>query len=106
MDYKKLKKDFQEKKEKFEKEAGALKDRTPVENAAIVDALKTDSIMNDIDHDQRIKELETKTVLPSGETADRPSAPEVGQAFFDTTLGKAIIYNGSAWVNFDGSALV
>ena len=55
--------------------------------------------------DSRISMLENETVFPSGITADRPSSPSVGQAFFDTTLGKAIIYSGSAWINFDGTAL-
>lgn len=46
--------------------------------------------------------------LPSkGTTADRPTAEnaEVGFTYFDTTLGKMIVSNGSAWVNMDGSAL-
>ena len=55
--------------------------------------------------DSRISMLENEVVFPSGITANRPSDPAVGQAFFDTTLGKAIIHNGSAWVNFDGTAL-
>lgn len=41
----------------------------------------------------------------SGTTAQRPSSPEVGFQYFDTTLGKYICYNGTAWVNMDGSAL-
>lgn len=43
----------------------------------------------------------------SGATADRPSlsATDAGFIFFDTTLGKSIVWNGSAWVNMDGSAL-
>lgn len=55
--------------------------------------------------DSRISMLENEAVVPSGITSDRPSDPVVGQAFFDTTLGKVIIYNGSAWVNFDGTTL-
>lgn len=104
MDYKKLKKDFNKKKEKLEKESGDLIDRSPIENAAILDAVKEDSLMADIEHDQKIEELE-KNIFPSGGSIDRPAAPVVGQAFFDTDLSKAIIYNGSAWVNFDGTAL-
>ena len=104
MDYKKLKKDFQEKKEKLENESGDLIERSPIENAVILDALKEDSLMADIEHDEKIEQLQ-KFILPSGATVDRPSAPLVGQAFFDTDLAKAIIYNGSAWVNFDGTVL-
>ena len=104
MDFKKLRKDFNEKKEKLEKESGDLTDRSSIENAIILDALKEDSLVADIEHDEKIEQLE-KFILPSGATADRPSAPVAGQAFFDTDLAKAIIYNGSAWVNFDGTVL-
>lgn len=55
--------------------------------------------------DSRISMLESESIIPSGITADRPSDPSVGQAFLDTTLGKVIVYNGSAWVNFDGTSL-
>lgn len=45
----------------------------------------------------------------SGTTEDRislrPSANDAGLMFFDTTLGKVVVYNGSDWVNLDGSAL-
>lgn len=37
--------------------------------------------------------------LPYGPTASRP-VPRVGQMFFDTTLGRPIIANGSAWLEF------
>lgn len=40
-----------------------------------------------------------------GTTANRPGTPCVGQEYFDTTLGKKIVWNGSAWVNMDGTAL-
>ena len=42
-----------------------------------------------------------------GTTANRPSSPETGQLYFDTTLSptRLIVYNGSAWVNVDGTAL-
>lgn len=59
----------------------------------------------DIALDSRISMLENETVLPSGMTSDRPSDPLVGQVFLDTTLGKVIIYSGSAWINFDGTPL-
>lgn len=43
----------------------------------------------------------------SGATADRPAmaSADKGFIFFDTTLGKSIVWNGSAWVNMDGTAL-
>ena len=104
MDYKKLKEDFNKKKEKLEKESGELSKRSSIENAIILDALKEDSLVNDMEHDRKIEELE-KNILPSGSTGDRPSSPVLGQPFFDTDLGKAIIYNGSDWVGFDGEAL-
>ena len=36
-------------------------------------------------------------VLPNDSTANRPSAPIRGQPFWDVTLGKPIVYNGTAW---------
>ena len=44
----------------------------------------------------------------SGTTAQRPtlSASDGGFVYYDTTLGKAIIWSGTAWVNMDGTALV
>lgn len=42
-----------------------------------------------------------------GITSERPSlAPEfAGYQYCDTTLGKYIYWNGTAWVNLDGTAL-
>lgn len=42
-----------------------------------------------------------------GTTAKRPAASAVGVGFtyYDTTLGKMIMSNGTAWVNLDGTAL-
>jgi hypothetical protein len=39
----------------------------------------------------------------SGATAGRPAAPAVGTAYFDTTLGKPVWYNGTGWVNSSGA---
>ena len=46
-------------------------------------------------------------VLRSGATADRPASSSIytGFQYWDTTLGKMIAWNGSAWVNLDGTAL-
>lgn len=33
----------------------------------------------------------------SGTTAQRPANPDVGQRFFDTTLGQLLVYDGTAW---------
>lgn len=43
----------------------------------------------------------------AGTTANRPvlSATDAGFVYFDTTLNKAIIWKGAAWVNMDGTAL-
>lgn len=43
-------------------------------------------------------------VLPTYTTALRPTAAE-GMIIYDSTLKKCILYNGTAWVNLDGSAL-
>lgn len=47
----------------------------------------------------------TDNVVYSGTTANRPATPYNGQLYSDTDLGKLILYNGSAWVNVDGTAL-
>lgn len=44
-------------------------------------------------------------LLSNNTTANRPTNPTTGQMFFDTTLSKCIVYNGTAWVNVDGSTL-
>lgn len=45
----------------------------------------------------------------SGTTGERPTSSlavtDVGFTYFDTTLGKMIVWNGTAWVNMDGTAL-
>ena len=40
-------------------------------------------------------------------TAERPAAAgsNAGSVIYDTTLGKLILWNGTAWVNLDGSSL-
>ncbi len=43
------------------------------------------------------------TVEQSGITANRPSHKFIGQQFFDTTLGKPVFSNGTAWVTISGS---
>ena len=36
---------------------------------------------------------------------NRPSTPDDGTIIYDLTLQKCILYNGTAWVNLDGTAL-
>lgn len=45
--------------------------------------------------------------MRAGVTGDRPVGSDLrtGRLYFDTTLGKMIVYNGAAWVNVDGTAL-
>jgi hypothetical protein len=42
-----------------------------------------------------------------GTTAQRPTlaSGDVGFTYYDSTLGKTIVWNGTAWVNLDGSSL-
>lgn len=49
----------------------------------------------------------TAGVKRNGATSERPASTDiyVGFQYWDTDLGKMIAYNGSAWVNLDGSAL-
>ena len=51
--------------------------------------------------------LATYTVAGAthGATADRPTNPDTGQMYFDTTLGYPIWYNGTAWVNATGTTI-
>jgi len=52
------------------------------------------------------KSLVTKEyVLSNGNTASRPSAPSIGQFYFDTDLSKPIWYSGSNWVDATGTAV-
>lgn len=44
-------------------------------------------------------------IVQANTTANRPGSPAIGQIYFDTNAGKMIVYNGSAWVNMDGTAL-
>ncbi len=46
------------------------------------------------------------TVPPSGTTANRPTERlEVGQYYFDTTIGRPIWYNGTNWINAAGTVV-
>lgn len=46
------------------------------------------------------------TVPPSGATANRPTERlEVGQYYFDTTLGIPIWYDGTNWINAAGTVV-
>lgn len=45
--------------------------------------------------------LPNSIIHPSG--AHRPSQPNVGECFFDTSINKPIWWNGSSWVLSDGT---
>ena len=46
------------------------------------------------------------TIPPSGATADRPTERlEVGQYYFDTTIGRPIYWNGTNWINAAGTVV-
>ena len=51
----------------------------------------------------------TRTTLPlrltRHTTPNRPSAPIDGVIIYDITLKKCILYNGTDWVNLDGTVL-
>jgi hypothetical protein len=38
-------------------------------------------------------------------TAERPTEPFEGSIIYDSTLQKCILWNGTAWVNLDGTSL-
>jgi len=46
------------------------------------------------------------TIPPSGVTASRPTERlEVGQYYFDTTIGRPIYWNGTNWINAAGTVV-
>jgi hypothetical protein len=46
------------------------------------------------------------TVPASGTTANRPTERlQVGQYYFDTTIGRPIWYNGTNWINAAGTVV-
>jgi hypothetical protein len=50
--------------------------------------------------------LGASSTVQSGTTTNRPTQfLQVGQFYFDTTLGYPIWYNGTAWVNASGTAV-
>lgn len=49
--------------------------------------------------------MTTQRRVSAGTTAQRPVHPSTGFIYFDSTLDKAIVWDGVAWVNLDGSAL-
>lgn len=62
-------------------------------------------------HGDRLDAIESELVtramhrIPSGPTSGRPT-PNVGRMFFDTTLGRPIIGNGSEWISLgEGGAV-
>ena len=40
------------------------------------------------------------------DTSSRPASASEGAVLYDSTLKKCILYNGNAWVNLDGTALL
>ena len=44
-------------------------------------------------------------IIDRGATADRPINANKGDTYYDTEINKLIVYNGSAWINVDGSSL-
>jgi hypothetical protein len=46
------------------------------------------------------------TVPPSGVSASRPTERlQIGQYYFDTTIGRPIWYNGTNWINAAGTVV-
>jgi hypothetical protein len=49
---------------------------------------------------------QTVTIPASGVTANRPTGRlEVGQYYFDTTIGRPIYWNGTNWINAAGTVV-
>lgn len=45
-----------------------------------------------------------RPLVTSGPTADRPVAPEIGTAYFDTDVDKTLYWSGADWVDAAGAA--
>ena len=48
---------------------------------------------------------EYKISSSKGTTKEKPVAPEEGYEYYDSNLKKKILYNGTSWVNIDGTVL-
>jgi hypothetical protein len=46
-----------------------------------------------------------KYVTLNGTTNSRPTSSILGQYYFDTTIGRPIWWNGSAWIKADGTVV-
>ena len=46
-----------------------------------------------------------KYVTRNGTTTQRPTSSILGEFFFDTTIGRPIWWNGTAWVRADGTVV-
>jgi hypothetical protein len=55
----------------------------------------------------QIDNITQNIIIPqSGTTADRPTDRlQVGQYYFDTTIGRPIWYNGTDWINAAGTVV-
>ncbi len=75
------------------------------------DTVTTPSLAGATQAQNAIDVLKTSLSVKSGNTAGRPvtnlngGALLVGQQYFDTTLGKVIVWNGAAWVAYQSAPL-
>ena len=44
--------------------------------------------------------------VPSGETPERPDSPNVGDLYFDITIGELLVWDGENWLSVGANALV
>jgi hypothetical protein len=54
---------------------------------------------------KRFIDQDTALLLNTGVTGSRPTAVQIGQRYFDTTLGIPIWWNGTHWVNASGTTV-
>lgn len=74
-----------------------------INNEASIEAYVSDYLIYNVSSPLKMPVL-LSNVLESGTTAKRPTA-NAGQTYFDTTLNKMIVFNGTDWVNMDGTPL-
>lgn len=71
---------------------------------AIIDEGIHNFIQNPVEQDVDVAGYEVANVVwDSG--SSRPSSPVVGQRFFDTSLGQPIWFNGTDWVDAQGTTV-
>ena len=61
------------------------------------------------DSDENIIKLpfrDTSGEVPSGPSPERPDSPEIGDLYFDITIGELLVWDGDKWVSVGSNAII